>query len=95
MRPFALRLPTEASRQSDMKKFTYEIEIYPAEHFSDIVYYCTDDGECKGNPPASSQIERLKRVLNEKGAEGWELVHVSVGGSGLFAVWKMEATERE
>jgi hypothetical protein len=33
-------------------------------------------------------MNALGELLNERGAEGWELVHVAVGGGGLLAFWK-------
>ena len=35
-----------------------------------------------------SQIGSLERILNERGAEGWELVSLYPGNDGIVALWK-------
>jgi hypothetical protein len=70
-----------------MKRFTYEVTLYPAERFRQVVYFCTNQGQC-GEGEGSDQMNALGELLNERGAEGWELVHVAVGGGGLLAFWK-------
>ena len=73
-----------------MKSFEYAITRHSAEEFPQIVYFCSEQGECNLSQLPSNQIDSLKEVLNEKGAEGWELVHMSFGNEGLLAFWKKE-----
>ena len=71
-----------------MKKFEYEITRHPADEFSQLVYFCTDQGECRLEEVPLSQTDILKNILNEKGLLGWELVQVIFGKEGVVAFWK-------
>lgn len=71
-----------------MKKFGYEITKHPARDFSQVVYFCTEDGQCNYDQLPPDQIKGMERVLNERGAEGWELVQISFGADGFIAFWK-------
>ncbi len=73
-----------------MKRFEYEITKHSAESFAQMVYFCTDQGDCKYDQLPSSQIEILSNILNEKGAEGWELVQLFFGKDGVVAIWRKE-----
>jgi hypothetical protein len=73
-----------------MKKFQYEITAYPVEKFTQLVYLCSDYGECKLNQLPSSQIDAFKAILDEKGGKGWEMVQVFFSPEGAVVIWKRE-----
>lgn len=71
-----------------MAQFQYDITKHPAEAFHQLVYFCSESGECKFSEVPSGQVEVLKDILNERGAEGWELIQLSFGKDGVVAFWK-------
>jgi hypothetical protein len=71
-----------------MQRFKYEITKHPADEFIHLVYFCTDEGECDFDQLPSNQTEVLKKILNERGTQGWELVQVFFGKDGVVAFWK-------
>lgn len=73
-----------------MRNFEYKITKHPAEAFSELVYYCTEAGECTLDQIPHDQTETLQNILNDEGAAGWELVQVSFGSNGIIAFWKKE-----
>jgi hypothetical protein len=73
-----------------MKNFEYEITKHPAAAFEEIVYFCTETGDCTLNEVPVDQTEVLSEILNERGKQGWELVQVAFGKQGLMAFWKRE-----
>ena len=73
-----------------MKKFEYEITKHEAKTFDQLVYFCSETGECKLDKVSLSQINTLNNLLNERGKQGWELIQVSFGKDGIIAFWKHE-----
>jgi len=73
-----------------MKKFEYKITKHPAETFTELVYYCTESGECSLDQIPHDQTETLQSILNDEGKTGWELVQVSFGHNGAIVFWKKE-----
>jgi hypothetical protein len=73
-----------------MKQFEYSITKHPADEFTHLVYFCSAEGECNLNQVPSDQADILVDILNEKGAEGWELVQTIFGKDGLLVIWKKE-----
>jgi hypothetical protein len=71
-----------------MNHFEYDITKYTADELSQIVFFCSDKGECGLEDVPNDQVQRLKDVLNERGADGWELVQLSFGSDGVVAFWK-------
>jgi hypothetical protein len=71
-----------------MQRFQYEITKHPADEFIHLVYFCTDEGECDFDQLPSNQTEVLKKILNERGTQGWELIQVFFGKDGVVAFWK-------
>ena len=71
-----------------MTKFVYEVTKHPADRFKNLVYFCTEKGECTYDELPSDQIKILKDLLNETGSQGWELVQVLFGDDGVVAIWK-------
>jgi hypothetical protein len=73
-----------------MKRFEYKITKHPAEAFTDLVYYCTESGECTLDQIPHDQTEMLQNLLNAEGTRGWELVQVSFGRNGIICFWKKD-----
>jgi hypothetical protein len=71
-----------------MTRFEYDITKYSADEFTQLVYFCTDQGECNLNQLPSDQMSSLGARLNERGSEGWELVQLFFGEGGVVAFWK-------
>lgn len=71
-----------------MKAFEYKITKHPAETFNELVYYCTEAGECTLDQIPHDQTETLEKILNAEGKSGWELVQVTFGDNGVIAFWK-------
>lgn len=71
-----------------MTAFEYKITKHPAESFRELVYYCSETGECALDQIPHDQAETLQNILNAEGAAGWELVQVSFGHNGIIAFWK-------
>jgi len=75
-------------REAAMQQFEYKITKHPADMFNDLVYYCTEQGECSVDQVPHDQTAMLQEILNDEGTAGWELVQVSFGKKGFFAFWK-------
>ncbi|MBW2466573.1 MAG: hypothetical protein JRF02_04665 [Deltaproteobacteria bacterium] len=73
-----------------MKRFEYNITKHPAELFTELIYYCTEKGECSLDQIPQTQTEILRDILNGEGENGWDLVQVSFGSNGVLAFWKKE-----
>ncbi len=78
-----------------MKRFEYEITKYPADTFKQVVYFCSEVGECSVNEVLGDQTDILADTLNERGKQGWELVQISFGKDGAMAFWKRKVKEKE
>jgi hypothetical protein len=68
--------------------FEYDITKIPAQAFQDLAFFCSEKGECVLDDVPVDQTRRLTDMLNEKGAEGWELVQLFFQESGVVAIWK-------
>ena len=73
-----------------MRRYEYNITRHPAELFSELVYYCTEKGECSLDNIPRHQTEVLERILNSEGENGWELIQIAFGKDGILAFWKKE-----
>ncbi len=71
-----------------MDRFEYKITKHPAESFTELVYYCTEAGECTLDQIPHDQTLILQDILNKEGEKGWELVQVAFGQNGLIGFWK-------
>lgn len=71
-----------------MQRFEYEITSHPAEEFSQLVYFCTEKGECGIRDLPPDQLSVLGKLINQRGAEGWELIQVFFGKDGVVMFWK-------
>jgi hypothetical protein len=73
-----------------MKRFQYEITRHTSSEFNQLVYFCTDQGECNLEQVPSNQTEVLENLLNNRGEHGWELVQLFFGKDGIIALWKKD-----
>ena len=73
-----------------MKKYKYEITKHPSDLFSDLVFFCSENGECSLNQVPHDQAAQVKEILNERGSAGWELITISFGKDGMIGFWKRE-----
>ena len=73
-----------------MKYYRYEITRHAGEEFTKMIYACTGEGECTLDHIPVDQVVTLEGILNERGAEGWELLQVIFRSEGLIAFWKKE-----
>ena len=73
-----------------MKGFEYDITKHAASDFNQLVYFCTDQGECGLDALPQDQFKALQSTLNERGSQGWELVQISFGRDGIVAFWKRD-----
>ncbi|HKI48096.1 MAG TPA: DUF4177 domain-containing protein [Desulfobacteria bacterium] len=72
------------------KQFVYEIKKYSAEQFVRLAYFCTDEGDCRLDELPSEHLAAFADLLNERGADGWELVQAFFNTDGVVTVWKRE-----
>jgi len=73
-----------------MIKFEYRITKHPADNFKHVGFFCNDQGECNLEQLPEDQLSVLGDILNEYGAQGWELVQLNFGSDGVIAFWKKE-----
>lgn len=71
-----------------MKRFEYRVTLYPVDRFQQLVYLCTDSGQCRSEQVPADQQKALTDLLNDRGAEGWELVQLDFSRQGAAAFWK-------
>jgi hypothetical protein len=71
-----------------MKKFEYKITKHPAQAFTQLVYFCTEEGQCNVEQLPFDQLKAVENLLNERGSEGWEMVQVLFGKDGVVVFWK-------
>jgi hypothetical protein len=53
-----------------MPRFEYEITKHPAEEFDQLVYFCTDQGECGVRELPPDQLSALWRNHEPEGSPG-------------------------
>ena len=73
-----------------MKRFEYNITRHSSDSFTELIYYCTEKGECSLDEIPQNQTEVLQSILNGEGENGWELIQVSFGPNGILGFWKKE-----
>lgn len=71
-----------------MARFEYEITKHAADEFQQLVYFCTDQGECSVRELPHDQLKMLTDVMNQRGAVGWEVIQVFFGKDGVLILWK-------
>jgi len=70
--------------------FEYDIAAIPARAFAQLAFFCSEKGACSLEDVPVDQAQRLTEMLNEKGADGWELVQLFFQESGVVGIWKRE-----
>jgi hypothetical protein len=73
-----------------MKNFEYRITQYPADDFRELVFVCSNSGECERQKIPTDQMDVLARLLNDMGQAGWELVQLAFAEVGVVAFWKRD-----
>jgi hypothetical protein len=71
-----------------MVRFEYEITKHSANEFTQLIYFCTDEGDCTLNDLPQDQVAMLADILNKRGDQGWELIEMFFGKDGIIAFWK-------
>lgn len=74
--------------KTTMNLFEYKITTHPAEAFREMVYFCSQEGNCSLERVPLDQIAKIESLLNERGQKGWELLQVAFGRDGILAFWK-------
>ena len=83
----------EVGEKETMRRFEYQITRHPADTFKEVIYFCSEEGECNLETIPSDQIRTMESILNVRGRDGWEIVQVSFGKDGLLAFWKRMVVE--
>lgn len=78
-----------------MERFEYEVTMHSAGAFSQIVYFCSAEGECGVAEVPQEESRALVNLLNERGEAGWELIQLLFGGDGVMACWKRRVSSGE
>ncbi len=78
-----------------MKRFEYEITRHQADTYKQVVYFCTETGECTLDEVPDEETKMLSQILNERGNQGWELIQVSFGKDGMMTFWKRKVKEKK
>jgi len=73
-----------------MRHFEYEITRHSTESLTQLILFCSEEGQCTLDDLPHSQTDIFRNILNEKGREGWELVDIAFGKEGILAFWKRE-----
>jgi hypothetical protein len=71
-----------------MPRFEYDITVHSAEEFSELVYFCTDSGECRTSDLPPGQLRVFEQMINQRGSDGWELIQMFFGKDGVMVFWK-------
>lgn len=71
-----------------MQRYEYDITTHSADTLRDIVYFCSIAGECDLQRLPGDQVRKLREMLNQRGAEGWELIQITFGKDGILIFWK-------
>jgi hypothetical protein len=76
------------SRGIIMERFEYEVTMHSGEAFTQVVYFCSTEGDCGVAEVPQEEPQALVNLLNERGEAGWELIQLVFGGDGVMACWK-------
>ena len=74
-------------------RYEYDITQHSADALGEMIYFCSEAGECSVNKVPMDQVKIFEDILNDRGREGWELVQVSFSKMGAMAFWKRTLTE--
>ncbi len=75
-----------------MDHFEYDITKHDAEAFMRIVYFCSEQGDCKLEEIPAEEPQMFRDLLNTRGRDGWELIQLNFGENGVLAFWKRKLT---
>ena len=76
-----------------MKRFEYEISNHNAQSYKELIFVCSNAGECRPDQVPVDQTQAFAQMLNERGEQGWELVQLSFVPQGVTAFWKRERSD--
>lgn len=71
-----------------MDQFEYDITKHSAEEFKKISFFCTASGECAMEEVPDQETLLLKKLLDDRGDQGWEVVQLIFSKDGVMAFWK-------
>ena len=71
-----------------MNRFEYEITKHSAKEFKRTNFFCTASGECALGEVPDQETLLLKKLFDDRGNQGWELVQLVFGQDGILAFWK-------
>ncbi len=71
-----------------MNRFEYEVTKHSDREFNKTNFFCTPSGECTLEEVPDQEILLLKKVLDDRGNQGWEMVQLYFGKDGIIAFWK-------
>ncbi len=71
-----------------MEQYDYDVTRLGPDFFETMVYYCTPQGDCETERVPTKKAELLLGLFNDRGREGWELIQLLPGESGILAFWK-------
>ncbi len=75
-----------------MERFEYDIKVYSSDAFSNVAYFCSEQGQCASGEISTEQ-QMLANVLNGRGSEGWELIQLFFAKDGIMTFWKRRHVE--
>ena len=86
-----------------MKKWEYDVSFYSLEDLgismsdvdfpADQVISCDIEGHCYFNDVVKVYLDVFRNTLNNRGAEGWELLQLEYHRGSLVCFWKRELPE--
>ena len=86
-------MATGLSGGDGMERFEYQITKHEAESFKELAFFCSESGQCRLEEVPGHQTRMLEELLNARGLEGWELVQMSFGKTGIIVFWKRKIGE--
>jgi len=71
-----------------VENYEYEVITYSSKTFSRLVFFCSEAGDCSFDEIPRNDSTILQELLNQRGAEGWELIQLAFGKDGVVSFWK-------
>ena len=78
-----------------MESYRYEITRHDSSEFTQVVYFCSAQGDCALEHVPGDQVDALESLMNERGQAGWELIQIEFGQNGVLAFWKRRILAQE
>jgi hypothetical protein len=63
---------------------------YAPEEGNPPVVYCDTEGVCFFDEAPNPYVEAIVHILNEKGEQGWGLVHIAFRQADFICIWRRE-----